>query len=92
MIHTINITTKTRKGDAYSQVAINPFPIIYINDGTPDDILNEAELIESIRKYIKNSTTYNNAILNIKSLTDDLSEVETNSFVLKDRVSLEEWT
>lgn len=92
MIYTINITTKTRPGDAYSSVAINNFPIIYISEESVEDIYDNEDLIEIVRKYIKNKTTYENAILSIRTLSDDFLESNTYAAKVQDKIHLEEWT
>lgn len=70
-IHVINITTKTREGDAYDEVAINCLPIVYIGDGDVKDILKDEDLHAIFVKYIRNHTTYNNAMIRVRSIYDD---------------------
>lgn len=90
MIHVINITTKTKEGDAYPAVAINEYPIIYINDTDAEHILDDKELIETLRYKIKNGTTYRNATINIRSLDDEYNSTDTH-FKLSDILDIPEW-
>lgn len=89
MIYTINIVTKTRPGDAYDQVALNPFPIIYIAADSKD-LFQDSGLMRVLVKYIRNKPTYENATINIKSLTSDLTNVTTKSIKLSDIITIEQ--
>ena len=91
MIHTINIVTKTRAGDKYREVAINPYPIIYIDDVDVENILQDEDLISIVRKYIKNKATYDNATLCFRTLSDDMMTTTIKTVLLKDKIILEEW-
>lgn len=82
MVYAINIVTNTRSGDAYDRVAINPYPIIYIGNESMEDVLRDDDLLEVLRGYIKNETTYSNASLMIRSIDD--SEVEEHIYPLSD--------
>lgn len=82
MVYAINIVTNTRSGDAYDRVAINPYPIIYIGNESMEDVLRDNDLLEVLRGYIKNETTYNKASLMIR-LVDGL-EVEEHIYPLSD--------
>lgn len=77
MVYAINIVTNTRSGDAYDRVAINPHPIIYIGNESVEDVLRDDDLLEILRGYIKNETTYNKASLMIRSVDGlDVCEYE----------------
>lgn len=77
MVYAINIVTNTRSGDAYDRVAINPYPIIYIGNESVEDVLRDDDLLEVLRGYIKNETTYNKASLMIRSVDGlDVCEYE----------------
>ena len=91
MIHTINIVTNTRAGDAYDKVSVNPYPIIYIDDTDTEQLVNDPDFIDVVRKYIKNKIIYNNATINIRSLSEDMESSKTTSFILKDNIILKEW-
>lgn len=80
MVYAINIVTNTRSGDAYDRVAINPYPIIYIGNESMEDVLRDDDLLEVLRGYIKNETTYNKASLMIRSV--DGLEVEEHIYPL----------
>lgn len=91
MIHAVNIITDTREGDAYPRVAVNLYPIIYIDDESAEGILDDPEFIEIIRKYVKNKKVYQNANINIKSVTDDFESATCVTFKLSDKIKIEEW-
>lgn len=84
--YTINIVTDTRAGDSYEQVAVNPFPIIYIDDEDVDEIMNDEEFIRVIRKYIKNEITYQHAQLYIRQL-DNQYQLTEYVFNIRDKIT-----
>ena len=90
MIHTINITTSTKEGDAYPRVAINEYPIVFIDDKDAKDILDDKELIGIIKDKIKNKTTYQNAVINIRTIDDDYNIKDTDC-ILDMFIDIPEW-
>lgn len=82
-IYTINVILGTRKGDVYDQVAINKYPIIYIdNDNDPD--WDDPELRKAILSHVKNGTIRNKSLLYVRYVNTETGEVEEYNGKLND--------
>lgn len=74
MIYTLNITTKARKDDEYSEVSLNRYPIVYISDDSVDTIIKDKDLIDIIKNYIHTDIIYNNSKICIRCINGNLKK------------------
>ena len=87
MIHAINIVVPVKRSNVYDEVALNKYPIIYIDDEDVDGIFDDEELQNALAKYIKNQVTHDSAKINIRTIYGD-ETIQNRSFKFKDKVSI----
>lgn len=88
MTYTINIISKTREGALYDEVALNKYPIVYISDCTPDELFEQRDLVDAIRRKVLTSNVYGNAKICVRCI-DEKDEVSDLLFILKDKIRLD---
>lgn len=83
MITVFNITTRTKCGDVYDEVAINKYPIVIVGfDGRDEEcLLNDSEITDVITSHIRNDATYEYAKLYIR-VFDDNNEMVSEKIIM----------
>jgi hypothetical protein len=75
-------------------VALNRFPIVYINDDVddPDDLFDDEDFIRTLVRYVKNGTVYDNAKVCIRVVVEEDSWVHIDKeYQLNEKITKEEY-
>lgn len=94
MLFVVNIISRTR-GSVYDEVALNRFPIVYINDdiSNADDLFADIDFKNIIMKYISNTTVFNNAKVCARAVADDEGEWThaDTEYILNEKITNDEY-
>lgn len=86
----VNIISKS-KGAAYAEVALNRFPIVYINDEADgaDGLFDDEDFKQILLKYITNEVVFDNASVCVRELTDsdDGWHRRDSTYVLNEKIT-----
>lgn len=88
MIYIINIISKTREGTLYDEVALNKYPIVYVNDCGEDQLFDDKELCDAIGKKILSKRVYDNAKICVRCIDEEYN-IRDLLYILRDKINLE---
>lgn len=86
----VNIISKS-KGAAYAEVALNRFPIVYINDEVDgaDGLFDDDDFKRILLRYVNNAIVFDNASVCVRELTEgaDGWQHQDSTYVLNEKIT-----